>query len=556
MQPVTSSRLRVAPAALILDYGGIIVSTASRPTGLAELAAVADTILRRAGVEVPMSRLEQSLRAGVAALKDYNNVSSRRREPVELTHHEIVTDFLVSDLPDRARLVLGADAAHVCRTKIERLSEHTLRPGVRDLLELARQRGIRVGIASNAQSGAAHRAVIEKHGLSDLIDVQLYSDEFGMRKPHPALLRTVAAALNAPFEQTWYVGDTRDRDLLAGRRAGMGAVVLIRHHNTDTPAYPVQGEPEAVFDEVSDLAAALRAASPRPAVRAATSVRDQDDLRGRPDTGATGGQRIGRPVRSGLLRRPRALLLDNGGVITISRKNPDAVRQFAAGLGAQLRRAGHRVGDDASILRDIQVANKRHETWKNEHDAGYSAPALTPSEFWGDLVAARWPDGARAAVLATASELTYEFVRCRADRTLLPGITAVLDSARANGIALGVVSNSICGQVARENHAAWGIAEYVGVSFYSDEFGYRKPDPSIVTACAAALGVDPADCWFVGDKPGRDTEAARRAGIGTAIVITSRATEASHGPAPDRVVRDAAELLAVLREAIDPAIPE
>jgi HAD superfamily hydrolase (TIGR01549 family) len=528
MYSMTHGPLATAPRALILDYGGVVVTTAKRPTGPAELADTLAAALRRAGAEVPVEVLERSVRAGVAALRDYNNMSSRRREPRELTHREIVMDFLASDLPDRARLVLGADAARLCEAKVRLLSEHTVRPGVRELLVAAKTRGIRTGIASNAQSGAAHRALIEANGLTSFIDVQLYSDEFGVRKPHPDMLHTVADALGVPISKCWYVGDTRDRDLVAGRRAAVGAVILIRHHHTDTPPYAVDAEPDATFDEVTGLVPALAAATEEPAPAP-------------PATAARVAARSG----SG---RPQALLLDNGGVLSLSEKNPEGVRGFAAYLAGTLRRAGHDISD-GQLLADLDAARERYSRWKSDHDGGERVPEITQIDFWGSMVAADWSAGARAAVVACATELTYRYVSSRATRRLRPGILAVLDFAASAGMAIGIVSNTLCGRVPRETHAAWGVEPYVGVSFFSDEFGFRKPDPSIVTACTTALGVDPADCWFVGDKRNRDIEVARAAGIGASVLISPRRTAGSLGPEPSFVVADAADLLAALQES-------
>ncbi len=519
--------LQHLPRGLILDYGGVVVSTAKRPTGFADLTAEAHATLRRAGVEIDRGRLEQSIRAGFAALKDYNNVCSRRRRPNELTHAEIWADFMASDLPERAQVVLAADAQRLCRAKIERMSVHTLRPGIRELLALARRRGVRVGIASNAQSGAAHRAFIEAAGLTDLFDVQLYSDEIGIRKPHPGMLTMVAEALNVPIDRCWYVGDTRDRDLVAGRRAGVDAVVLIRHHHTDSPVYPVEGEPDALFDEVTGLVDALAAAQPAPVPALAEPA-------------------PARVPRGREIVAPRGLLVDNGGVLSLSVKAPQNVHGFAADLGAFLRRAGHNTPSDDELVTMLEAGHRRYRDRKEAHDE------VTPAEFWGDLMAADWPSGMRAAVVAEATTWTRAYVSCRAERSPRPGMLEFLACAKAHAIPVAIVSNTICGKVSRANLTRWGFAPYLAAQFYSDEFGFRKPDPRIVRAAAEAIGVDPAWCWFVGDKRGRDVLAARRARVATTVIIRSRVTSDSRGPEPELVVDDADGLLAALRRALRP----
>jgi FMN phosphatase YigB (HAD superfamily) len=65
------------------------------------------------------------------------------------------------------------------------------------------------------------------------------------------------------------------------------------------------------------------------------------------------------------------------------------------------------------------------------------------------------------------------------------------------------------------------VGDRFQVQVYSDELGARKPNPAMVTAATDALGVAPADTWFVGDTLWRDTLCARRAGVGCAILVRS-----------------------------------
>jgi histidinol-phosphate phosphatase family protein len=70
----------------------------------------------------------------------------------------------------------------------------------------------------------------------------------------------------------------------------------------------------------------------------------------------------------------------------------------------------------------------------------------------------------------------------------------------------------------------------------------RKPAPGLLRAAAAALGVDPAECAFLGDI-GPDVEAARAVGA-RAILVPTPAT------LPDEVA-DAPEVAGTLEEAVD-----
>lgn len=74
------------------------------------------------------------------------------------------------------------------------------------------------------------------------------------------------------------------------------------------------------------------------------------------------------------------------------------------------------------------------------------------------------------------------------------------------------------------------------------------PSETIVHRAAAALGVPPADCWMIGDTLSRDVLAARRAGVGVAVLMRSLRVEPPPHPQvePDMVVTDPVELSTVL----------
>ena len=183
------------PRALLLDFGGVVVSTTPREDWAQTLA---DTVLRLAagaGYDLECEQVEASLRTGRSALSLWKNASSRRHEPQELSPGEIVEDFLLSDLPRPVRRALALDAARILAAKSRAVSDHHVRPGIQELLAEARARGIGLGIVSNAHAGGAHRRILEELGLDEFFGVQVYSDEVGIRKPHPGMIRLAAEAL-------------------------------------------------------------------------------------------------------------------------------------------------------------------------------------------------------------------------------------------------------------------------------------------------------------------------------------------------------------------------
>src|SRR5699024_101052 len=111
-----------------------------------------------------------------------------------------------------------------------------------------------------------------------------YSDEVGIRKPHPGIIDLAARALGTSARRCWYVGDTLDRDVVAGRRAGVAAVLVTRSHHTDTPPFPVTERADLVVDDPRGIVPALRRT-----VRPSSAGPTLAEAAGRPDDDRSDG---------------------------------------------------------------------------------------------------------------------------------------------------------------------------------------------------------------------------------------------------------------------------
>jgi len=526
----------------------VVFQTRKRPEGRADVAHHLHEVLLRAGHDVDTDTLRGSLDAGLAALKDWKNAAGRRRAPLELDHRTIWTDFLASDLDAPVRETLAGSAAGLLADMSPLLSEHEVRPGVRELLDAARSLGVRVGMVSNAHSGRSHRRILCQAGLEEYFGVQIYSDEVGIRKPHPEMIALAARALGTVPEHCWYVGDTQDRDVVAGRRAGVAAAVLTRHHHTDTPPYPVRETADAVFDTPEGLVGPLRSSVPEDPAPSATT--DSAERNG----SARGGNARG---------IPGALLLDQGGVIAVSAPTPEAQRAFAESLAARLDRAGYATTTD-DVLALVLGGRDRYRDWKAAHPEDGPIPEVTPRAFWYDMVGRDLPARARAYLYAESAQLTLEYARSKSHAEMRRGVREVLEFCADRSVPVGIVSNTVCGRAVREELERFGIDHLVGAHVYSDELGRRKPDPETVRAALTALDAYPADTWFVGDKPWRDTAAAHRAGVGVSVVVRGgsaaddRIDAALAGAAlqrPTHVIDEMDDLLGLWAGAPLPLVP-
>lgn len=501
------------PRALLLDFGGVIVQTSRRCDGREQLVGYLAGVLDRAGQPVPTGTLQRSLNACLLGLKDWKNASSRRREPREMSHREIVADFLASDLPAASRAVLVGQASEVLCTMGRTLTHHELRPGIPELLAACAELGVRVGVVSNAHSGSNHRQILAELAIEDHFGVQVYSDEVGIRKPHPGMLGLAATALDVPLRWCWYVGDTQDRDVVAGRRAGVGAVLLTRAQHTDSPPFPVVERADAVFDTPAGVLAALRRSSrPRP---------DGSPVTTSPDPVTTSPD----PVAPDPVAPVQALLLDHGGVVSTATRNPDGAAVLGAHLAALLSRSGHRLSE-ATAAHLVATGVERHRQAKGRTDRDTAAaevdtvvPEVDAADFWADLVGADLPESARTVLRIHAADLMHRWYRVKSAHLLRLGVVDLLRHCHRTGVPVVMVSNTVSGRGVRERLVEHGIADLIGGYAFSDEVGHRKPDARLVQIALQMVDVPPCHCWFLGDQARTDAVAAQRAGIGHRVLV-------------------------------------
>lgn len=95
-----------------------------------------------------------------------------------------------------------------------------------------------------------------------------------------------------------------------------------------------------------------------------------------------------------------------------------------------------------------------------------------------------------------------------------PGVYEALESIRALGLPVGVVSNSaFCSHAITselDKHGMTGCFQFV---MSSADYGIRKPHRSLMLTAAAKLGLAPEDIWFVGDSLFHDVGGACNSGM-------------------------------------------
>lgn len=214
------------PRAILLDYGGVL-GEVEKPAGSVEaVARQLDARLERLGVSLGADAIATDLELGMAGYEGLKRSQSRSREPTEISHGEF-WELVGCDWPAPARAFVRGEATSLSQLLEAATIQRPARPDAVSTLRRLRDAGVGIAVVCNCLSGAAARDELRRDGLLDLLDVALFSDEVGMRKPGTGILRLALEALGHGPDSAWFVGDRIDRDILAARRLDVGRAILI-----------------------------------------------------------------------------------------------------------------------------------------------------------------------------------------------------------------------------------------------------------------------------------------------------------------------------------------
>jgi len=82
-----------------------------------------------------------------------------------------------------------------------------------------------IGIVTNGGS-ANQTNKINNSGLNDLVDAVIVSEEFGVKKPDPAIFHEVCSRLAIGPAASWFVGDNPEADIIGADAVGMHTIWL------------------------------------------------------------------------------------------------------------------------------------------------------------------------------------------------------------------------------------------------------------------------------------------------------------------------------------------
>ncbi len=116
------------------------------------------------------------------------------------------------------------------------------------------KRRYRLALVSNFDYTPTALGILEEAGVVDCFETILVSDEVGWRKPAPAIFEEALRRVGVTAEQTLFVGDRADIDVLGAHQVGMRTAWI----NPDAaPLPPGMPRPDVELRDLADLRGVL-----------------------------------------------------------------------------------------------------------------------------------------------------------------------------------------------------------------------------------------------------------------------------------------------------------
>jgi HAD superfamily hydrolase (TIGR01549 family) len=140
----------------------------------------------------------------------------------------------------------------------------------------------------------------------------------------------------------------------------------------------------------------------------------------------------------------------------------------------------------------------------------------------------------------------------RPARSLADGVHELLDGLHAEGLALGLVTNTWPdpARLLRRELEEFELADRLDAVVLSGELGLGKPDPAIFEAALADLGVEATAALYVGDRLLDDVQGAGELGMLTAQALWFRVDDPVGEIEPDFVAWTPQDVLEIARSLV------
>ena len=233
-----------------------------------------------------------------------------------------------------------------------------------------------------------------------------------------------------------------------------------------------------------------------------------------------------------------AVLFDMGG--TLRYRVPDA--EMRAEALEELKRVLPCSGDPEDLYTLLKERSVAYKNWST--GTLLEAPE---EEIWTQWM---WPSDDSERISSMAVQLEHLWRAAHGKRLARAESLPVVDELSKRGYQLAIISNTSSREAVPQALVEYGLESYFPVVILSSSSGHRKPGTKIFEIATNQMGLDPARCAYVGDRPSRDVLGAKNAGFGMVVLINDDLVEVKEPmddfPAADHIIQSLTELLDIL----------
>jgi len=169
----------------------------------------------------------------------------------EASEKELWTRWMLADWPAERIGPLSGELTFLYRKTMGR---RFAQPDAKTVAQELTRRGYRLGILSNTITEREIPLWLEEDGLNSYFPTVILSSVFGHRKPGPEIYLEAARQAGVEPARAAYVGDNPSRDVVGGRRAGFGMIVImLGPEEVEKRDLTGDNQPDAIIHTLSDL---------------------------------------------------------------------------------------------------------------------------------------------------------------------------------------------------------------------------------------------------------------------------------------------------------------
>jgi HAD superfamily hydrolase (TIGR01549 family) len=205
--------------AVTFDFWSTLVDGAITPERTAQRVARLHAAIVGAGHQCTPEELRAALR------RSFDRISDEARESLK----DVGPPGRWAVLAEELGIPEGMIAYEVVEHAYEEITLDQLpdaMPHVHVAVEGMKRAGYRLGVICNTGTtgGRVLREVLKRHRLLEFFEATVFSNEFGLSKPHPAIFEHTLAELGGiQARHALHVGDLEELDVEGARRAGLHA---------------------------------------------------------------------------------------------------------------------------------------------------------------------------------------------------------------------------------------------------------------------------------------------------------------------------------------------